>query len=143
MILKINFLSGLPAYRQIVEGIREDIALGRLRPMDELPSVRHLALQISVNPNTVARAYRELIQEGTIYSRQGMGFYVRPFEKKDLEFLREGLKKLVIEAKVKSLTRLDVESVYRAVLDEVYGGNYPAQDSAENLTPEGTEEENR
>jgi GntR family transcriptional regulator len=65
-----------PIGRQIMDGVRTKIATGDLAPGDQLPSVRGLAQQLMVNPNTVAKAYAELATEGWIESRQGLGLYV-------------------------------------------------------------------
>ncbi len=74
--IRIETKSNVPAYEQIVSGIKYAIARGEYRPEDQLPSVRELALQLLVNPNTVAKAYRELEREGLTYSRKGAGVYV-------------------------------------------------------------------
>lgn len=65
-----------PIGRQIVDAVRMRIATGELAPGDQLPSVRGLAQQLTINPNTVAKAYAELTTEGWLESRQGMGLYV-------------------------------------------------------------------
>ena len=65
-----------PIGRQIVDAVRMKIATGELKAGDQLPSVRGLAQQLTINPNTVAKAYAELTTEGWLESRQGMGFYV-------------------------------------------------------------------
>ncbi len=65
-----------PIGRQIVDAVRMQIATGDLKPGDQLPSVRGLAQQLTINPNTVAKAYAELTTEGWLESRQGMGLYV-------------------------------------------------------------------
>lgn len=62
--------------RQIVDAVRMKIATGELQPGDQLPSVRGLAQQLTVNPNTVAKAYSELTAEGRIEARPGLGLYV-------------------------------------------------------------------
>jgi GntR family transcriptional regulator len=62
--------------KQIVDGVRMKIATGELTPGDQLPSVRGLAQQLTINPNTVAKAYAELTAEGWIAPRQGLGLYV-------------------------------------------------------------------
>jgi GntR family transcriptional regulator len=67
-----------PIGRQIMDGVRTKIATGDLEPGDQLPSVRGLAQQLMVNPNTVAKAYSELAAEGWLESRQGLGLYVAP-----------------------------------------------------------------
>ena len=65
-----------PVGRQIVDAVRMKIATGELAAGDQLPSVRGLAQQLTINPNTVAKAYAELTTEGWLESRQGMGLYV-------------------------------------------------------------------
>lgn len=66
-----------PIFRQIVDGIGLAIASGELVPGDKLPSVRALAMQLTVNPNTVAKAYGELTSQGLVDARQGLGLFVR------------------------------------------------------------------
>jgi GntR family transcriptional regulator len=73
MILHISTSNGVPIYLQIVQQVRQLVASGRLLPGDDLPTIRALARQLLVNPNTVARAYRELEHEGLIDLRQGSG----------------------------------------------------------------------
>jgi len=65
-----------PIIKQITDAVRVKIATGELEPGDQLPSVRGLAQQLTINPNTVAKAYAELTTEGWLESRQGMGLYV-------------------------------------------------------------------
>ena len=67
-------LGGEPIYRQIGDRVRRAVAVGRLTPGDPLPSIRALAERLVVNPNTVARAYRELVAEGVLEARQGVGY---------------------------------------------------------------------
>src|SRR5215831_5742929 len=69
--------SGVPVYRQIMDQVRGGIALGALRPGDQLPTVRQLAVDLSINPNTVVRAYRELELGGLLESNQGTGTFIR------------------------------------------------------------------
>ena len=65
-----------PIYNQIVENFRAQIAAGILQPGDKLPSVRELATQLSINPNTIQRAYREMEQQGMIQTLPGKGCFV-------------------------------------------------------------------
>jgi len=74
--VNIDPRSHVPIYLQIADGIREAVAAGIYRPGESLPSLRALALDAQVNPNTVQRAYDELAREGLIYSRRGMGLFV-------------------------------------------------------------------
>jgi GntR family transcriptional regulator len=72
MNLELDFRSGIPIYLQVVERFKEFIASGRLAPGDQLPTVRSLALELRVNFNTVARAYRILDEVGIISTQQGL-----------------------------------------------------------------------
>lgn len=76
MDFRIDTKSGVPFYRQIVEQVKFGIARGDLRPGDQLPTVRQLAVDLSINPNTVIRAYRELEIGGVIETHQGSGTFV-------------------------------------------------------------------
>jgi GntR family transcriptional regulator len=66
----------IPIYEQIKKGIKGEISLGVLKANEALPSIRDLATELVVNPNTVARAYRELELEGLIYTRKGKASFV-------------------------------------------------------------------
>ena len=66
----------VPVYRQLIEQVRNGIALGSLRSGDQLPTVRQTAVDLAINPNTVVRAYRELEILGTIETHQGTGTFV-------------------------------------------------------------------
>jgi GntR family transcriptional regulator len=76
MELSIDTKSGVPFYRQIIEQIKFGIARGELESGDRLPTVRQLAVDLSINPNTVIRAYRELEIEGVLDTQQGSGTFV-------------------------------------------------------------------
>ena len=78
LMLQIATGDPRPISRQIVDGVRRAIAAGELQPGAQLPSVRGRATQLSINPNTVAKAYAELTGEGWLESRQGLGLYVAP-----------------------------------------------------------------
>ncbi|ALN84562.1 bacterial regulatory, gntR family protein [Lysobacter capsici] len=67
-----------PIARQIVDAVRMKVATGELDAGHQLPSVRGLAQQLTINPNTVAKAYAELVAEGWLEARQGLGLYVAP-----------------------------------------------------------------
>ena len=76
MKLQIDHKSGVPFYRQIIEQVKFGIAGGELEPGEQLPTVRQLAVDLSINPNTVIRAYRELEIEGVLDTQQGSGTFV-------------------------------------------------------------------
>lgn len=74
----LEFHSGIPVYRQIVHHVQAAVALGRLAEGDQLPTIRALHEKLKVNPNTVAKAYRELAHLGVISAEHGSGCYVAP-----------------------------------------------------------------
>ncbi len=76
MLIKVDTRGFVPLYEQVKAEIRRLAALGAVKPHDPLPSIRELAAEILVNPNTVARAYRELEQEGLIYTQKGRGSFL-------------------------------------------------------------------
>ena len=76
MLLDLVPHDGVPLYLQLIRQIRYQIAVSRLLPGEQLPSVRKLSEQLVVNPNTVVRAYRELELEGVLVTRPGAGVYV-------------------------------------------------------------------
>lgn len=91
----------MPVYEQLTEKIKELIVHNVLKSDEQLPSVRELALGLTVNPNTIQKAYRELERQGYIYSIPGKGSFVTPKEKIDnsrrREELMEQLKKVIAE----------------------------------------------
>jgi GntR family transcriptional regulator len=76
MQIRIDNASNRPVYRQIIDQIKRDIALGRLIKDEKLPTVRQLAVQLTINPNTIAKAYRQLEGEGIIVTRPGAGAFI-------------------------------------------------------------------
>jgi len=85
--LKLDLKSGVPFYRQVIDQVKSSIVTGALEPGDRLPTVRQLAVELSVNPNTVARAYTELELTGLVETQMGSGTFVgqRKVKRDDLE----------------------------------------------------------
>ena len=75
-MVQLNYRDAKPIYEQIKEGLRKLVVSGALAAGDKLPSVRELASQLAINPNTIQRAYRELENEGYIYTLVGKGTFV-------------------------------------------------------------------
>src|ERR1700686_3566239 len=73
---RLDLQSGVPVYRQIIDQVRGGIASGSLTVGDQLPTVRQLAVDLSINPNTVARAYREMELGGLLETHQGTGTFI-------------------------------------------------------------------
>src|ERR1700679_1695272 len=76
MRFQLDLQSGLPVYRQIIDQVHAARASGAIGPGDQLPTVRQLAVDLSINPNTVVRAYRELELTGTLTTHQGTGTFI-------------------------------------------------------------------
>ena len=76
LAFRISTGSATPIYRQIVDQVRHTVAVGAQQPGDPLPSVRALAEQLVINPNTVAKAYAELVRDGLVEARQGRGYFI-------------------------------------------------------------------
>ncbi len=108
MQFRIDHASDRPVYRQIMDQIKRDIALGRLIKNEKLPTVRQLAGQIAINPNTIAKAYRQLEQEGIIVTKAGAGAFVANL---DSNLSRSVRKKLISE----ELERIAVEAYHMQI----------------------------
>jgi GntR family transcriptional regulator len=93
--LRIDAGSGVPAYLQIVQQVKQALRLGLLRPGDQMPTIRELVGTLAINPNTIMKAYRELELEGLIGGRPGQGTFVLQTlpgaAQRDLEEMRAGL----------------------------------------------------
>ncbi len=76
MVPSVNIFSSVAVYAQIENEIRFSIASGKLKADDRLPSVREMSETLGINPNTVAKAYRDLEVMGLVYTRRGMGVYI-------------------------------------------------------------------
>src|ERR1700759_1962018 len=85
--VQLDLSSGVPVYRQIIDAVLGGIASGTIRPGDQLPTVRQLAVDLSINPNTVVRAYRELELTGGLNTHQGHGTFIadQKIEQSDAE----------------------------------------------------------
>ena len=73
---RLDNATGVPVYRQLIDQIQAGIATGALATGTQLPTVRHVAVDLAINPNTVMRAYRELEIRGVLDTQQGMGTYI-------------------------------------------------------------------
>ena len=122
-VLTVDPRSGVPIYQQIVEQVKRSAALGVLQAGEQLPTVKQLAIDLTINPNTVARAYRDLERDGVIETSPGRGSFVRggasaaATQLAARDVARRAIEAPVREAKSMGLTRADVRSVIDAVLD--------------------------
>ena len=118
MQLQISSADGVPIYQQIVNQVRHLVAAGRFLPGEELPAIRSLAEQLTINPNTVARAYLELERAGLVNKRHGSGTYVSGHvsplpQREKLKVLKPRIDALLVEA-----AHLNIE--LEALLDLVH-----------------------
>ena len=88
-LFRLNLESGVPVYRQIMDQVRGAMASGSLSAGDQLPTVRQLAVDLAINPNTVARAYRELELGGLLETHQGTGSFISAQKIKRADVERE------------------------------------------------------
>jgi GntR family transcriptional regulator len=125
-VLTVDPRSGVPIYLQIVEQIKRSIALGVLQAGEQLPTVKQLAIDLTVNPNTVARAYRDLEREQVIETSPGRGSFVRANGVADspkvaAEVAGDALDLALREAKSVGLGRERVRELFDAALDRWFG----------------------
>src|SRR6202142_2384022 len=88
-VLKLDLRSGVPVYRQIIDQVLGGISAGGLKPGDQLPTVRQMAVDLVINPNTVVRAYRELEIRGVLTTQQGTGTFIADRQTEDNAGQRE------------------------------------------------------
>ncbi len=120
-VLTVDPRSGVPIYLQIVEQIKRSIALGILQAGEQLPTVKQLAIDLTVNPNTVARAYRDLEREQVIETSPGRGSFVpangaAQSPKVAAEVAGDALDLALREAKSVGLSRERVRELFDAAL---------------------------
>ena len=125
-VLTVDPRSGVPIYLQIIEQIKRSIALGVLQAGEQLPTVKQLAIDLTVNPNTVARAYRELEREQVIETAPGRGSFVRSngvtqSPKVAAEIAGDALDLALREARSVGLERDDVRRLFEDALTRWFG----------------------
>lgn len=101
----MEFNNNFPIYLQIIDSIKQDIVLGKLKVGQKMPSVRELAGILKVNPNTMQRVYQELERERITFTKRGMGTYVTE-EEKTISSLKEELSKKIIIDFVEGMNKL-------------------------------------
>ncbi len=125
-IITVDPRSGVPLYLQLIEQVKRAVALGTLAAGERLPTVKQLALDLSINPNTVARAFRDLERDAIIETSPGRGSFVRSDDavdasKRSVETLVEKtLDDAVREAKSVGLLRSQTQALLVAALNRAY-----------------------
>lgn len=121
-VLTVDPRSGVPIYLQIIEQVKRSVALGVLAPGEQLPTVKQLALDLTVNPNTVAKAYRELERDEIIETSPGRGSFVRgdgvaqSARSAASDVTAEALTQAIREARSIGLTTTQVRAHFEAAL---------------------------
>lgn len=126
MWLRIEPRLPKPVYQQVVDGVKESVAKGLLHEGDRLPSVRELASDMTLNPNTVAKAYRELERERVIDVIRGRGTYVAalgpvPDREERMEKMSETIKQLLVDAHHLQMTEEDLMQLVLHKVEEWKG----------------------
>jgi GntR family transcriptional regulator len=121
--MNIDPSSHVPIYLQIADAVRAAVAAGVYRPGEALPSLRAMAIEIHVNPNTVQRAYDELEREGLIYSQRGRGLYVAERGAASAQSIAgDGVRRALDEAiragQVAGMTAAQVRKIFDAALQQ-------------------------
>ena len=120
MIL-LDYRDKRPLYEQVVEKLEKMIISGGMEPLTRMPSVRSLAMELSVNPNTIQRAYAQLEQDGYLYTVSGRGSYVTAEnewrENKQGKVLREW-KEMTLQAKEMGITESQLTESLRQIYEE-------------------------
>lgn len=136
MWLQVNPRSAVPVYQQVVEGVKAAVAKHLLSPGDRLPSVRELAIELVLNPNTVAKAYRELEHERLIEVQRGRGTFIArpagiPNKKERIEQIRETMTRLLVESHHLQLSDEQLLEMFRDVMVRFHeaGGGIRNDDS--------------
>lgn len=123
MWFHIDPSNGIPIYVQLIEQIKKAIATGLLNPGEQLPSVRELAVELTVNPNTVSKAYQDLEREGLIETLRGRGTFVSqkankqgPEERK--RALHEAVHKFLIEVHHFQASQEEIEKIFHLEVEK-------------------------
>jgi GntR family transcriptional regulator len=122
---QLNTRSGVPAYLQVAQQVKQALLLGRLIVGDQLPTVREVVASIAINPNTVFKAYRELEREGLVSSRPGQGTFVtrslRATTPVNLAGLRRGLRRWLERAYELGLDEESILALFSSTLQQTEG----------------------
>lgn len=120
--MELNYGNHRPIYEQIKDKTKEYIVNGAMKEHERLPSVREVAAQLAINPNTIQRAYKELEMEGYIYSQKAKGYFVAPMRKSVQAVKKEeGFEQLEVvlkELKYLGAKMNEIESLVNKVYEE-------------------------
>lgn len=119
-MIELNYRDSRPIYEQIKDCIRNLIISKAMTENEKLPSVRSLAMTLSINPNTIQRAYNELESEGYVYSIPGKGSFVSPDVRHDEEHIaeiKEKIRELITELKYLGIKYEEIEKIVKEIIE--------------------------
>ena len=123
VVLTVDPRSGVPIYLQVIEQVKRSVAVGVLGSGEQLPTVKQLALDLTINPNTVAKAYRELERDGVIETAPGRGSFVKgngaleTTKAAATDVARDAMTVAVREAKSVGLSADEIRALASAAID--------------------------
>ena len=122
-VFTVDPRSGVPIYLQLIEQVKRSVAVGALAPGEQLPTVKQLALDLTINPNTVARAYRDLERDDVIETAPGRGSFIRADGAQGVasqtrdDVASDALSDAIREVKALGLSRSDVAALVQKTLE--------------------------
>jgi len=117
----VNPYSSEPVYEQLKSQIKKGIYWGSLKPGDRLPTIKEMSVALSVNPNTIAKAFRELILEGYLIGEPGVGTFIneknqQALDKTKMQYFRRLIQDCLKEGKVMGFNCIEMDSVWKDIL---------------------------
>ncbi len=119
-MIQLDFKDSSPLYEQIKGKIKDLIINGAVKPNEKIPSVRELAQMLTINPNTIQKAYKELEAEGCIYSVKGKGNFIAPLDKISVETRRNELFAQLVKTTEELIYLLTTEQTVINVIHNTY-----------------------
>lgn len=125
-MFELDLKSRKPIYEQLIDNFKSLIISGALKPNEQIPSVRELAAQITINPNTIQKAYRELERQGYIYTVRGRGNYVsekiKKVDEEKVEKLKNEIAKSLLELIYMGINKEELIHLVEKIYEDTKGG---------------------
>ncbi|EJU22527.1 transcriptional regulator, GntR family [Peptoanaerobacter stomatis] len=122
-MIQVDVRSRVPIYEQIINSIKQMSISGVLLPDEKLPSVRELAKDMTINPNTIQKAYQELERQGIIYIKRGQGTFINPDIKaknkeEKMANLKETINTIVVESIYLGISKEELIEIIKSIYEE-------------------------
>lgn len=122
-MIQVDVRSRVPIYEQIINSIKQMSISGVLLPDEKLPSVRELAKDMTINPNTIQKAYQELERQGIIYIKRGQGTFINPDIKaknkeEKMANLKETISNIVVESIYLGISKEELIEIIKSIYEE-------------------------